>query len=349
MVTQISGQRKSLEEVGEFGLISSIRNILRASKEVSTGLVNEIGDDTAIWQPRRGWRTVITTDMMIEGTHWRHAWSKGESVGHRALAINLSDLAATGAHPRIATISLGLKGTETDRWVYDLYKAALSLGKRFHFKIAGGDIVKSPDRTTVGVTFIGEIPPHRVPLERGRAQEGDVIAVTGPLGLAAAGYRALLNDNIQVEGSPRMLKAFRRPEPRVLQGILLGIAGVRCAMDLSDGLLGDLPKICDASGFSATLIEDALPVPHSVRWSNEDWRDLVLRFGEDFELLFTCPPEVFETVSKLFVRWGCQAPIEIGYMRPSASVTNEIELMKTNRMREVLEPGAWDHFASASR
>jgi thiamine-monophosphate kinase len=132
----------------------------------------------------------------------------------------------------------------------------------------------------------------------------------------------------------------------VLQGLLLRWAGVTCAMDLSDGLLADLPKICDASEVHAELTEERLPVPHAVRWGFKDWFDLALRGGEDFELLFTCAPDVFAQVERLFQRCGCPPPIQIGQILEVKDKQAQIRMLRIDRRREDLETGAaFDHFA----
>ena len=342
----IGGQRKPLAEVGEFGLISGISNLIRASKTSKSAVLLGPGDDAALFTPRPGHTATITTDILVEGVHFRHDWSQAESVGIKAMAVNLSDIAGMGGRARVAVISLGLKGNETDRWVYEFYRGALRTTERNKFTIVGGDIVSSPKATVVSITIYGEISPGKPPLLRDQAHPGDVIAVTGPLGLAAAGARVLGDDTLKIEGSPRMLDAHRRPEARMFQGLLLRWADVRCAMDLSDGLLGDLPKICDASGVYALLQEERIPVPHAVRWGFDDWFDLALRGGEDFELLFTCPPENFILVEMLFKRWGCPPPIQIGEILEPHERRTQIQMVRTDRRRTDLEPGAWDHFGA---
>jgi thiamine-monophosphate kinase len=348
-VIAIGGQRKQISEVGEFGLIKGISNLIKASKSGKAIIELGPGDDAALFRTRPGHTATITTDMLIEGVHFRHDWSKAESVGIKAVAVNASDIAGMGGRARVAVISLGLKGNETDRWVYEFYRGALKVAEQHKFTVAGGDIVSSPQATVVSVTIYGELSPRKPPLLRDKAQPGDVIAVTGNLGLSAAGARILADDSLKVEGSPRMLDAHRRPEPRVLQGLLLRYGGVRCAMDLSDGLLGDLPKICDASGVHALIFEERLPIPNAVRWGFPDWFDLALRGGEDFELLFTCPPENLVLVEMLFRRWGCPPPIQIGEIHEVNEKRAQIRLRQTDRRTVDLEAGAWDHFGAADR
>ena len=344
---QTTAGSKLIGEVGEFGLIAGLSNILDSSRVRSTGMVLGAGDDSALWQPRPGRQVAITVDTLVEGIHFRHDWIDAESLGHRALAVNLSDLAAMGARPRVAVVSLGLRGTESDRWVYDLYRGLVALGQRCHTRIIGGDIVSSPAAATISVTAHGEVRPGRA-LRRDQAQPLDIVAVTGPLGLAAAGVRILTAGTLRVDGAPAMLRAHRTPQPRVLHGLLLAAAGVRAAMDLSDGLLGDLPKLCAASNVSVLLDEDSLPTPRSVRWGFDDWQELALRGGEDFELLFSADPETFERVQLLFRRFKLAPPIAIGKLSRPKDDGPKVTMRRTDQRRVELQPGAYDHFKAHS-
>jgi thiamine-monophosphate kinase len=213
-------------------------------------------------------------------------------------------------------------------------------------RISGGDIVRSPKSLTIAVTAQGELRSLDHALRRNQARTGDIVAVTGPLGLAAAGVRLLTDGNTKIDGAPIMLAAHKLPQPRVLHGILLARAGVRCAMDLSDGLFGDLPKIIAASQVSARVEMDKLPIPSSVRWAFPDWFNLGTRGGEDFELLFTAPPEVFERVTTLFRRCRLRPPIPIGTITAPGKKGPEITLRDVASRRRVIEPGAFDHFAA---
>lgn len=346
-MTRAAAGGKKVREVGEFPLITGIGRILGSSRVRSSGMILGAGDDTAVWQPRPGRTVAITVDTLVEDVHFRKRWAIANEIGQRALAVNLSDLAAMGARPRVAVVSLGLTGDEFDRWVYDLYRGMLVLAGRWHTRIVGGDIVHSPRKagTTISITAHGELRPGHEML-RSQAQEGDIIAVTGPLGLAAGGVRLLTEDRQLAEGAPIMLAAHRTPQPRVLHGILLARAGVRCAMDISDGLLGDLPKICEASEVSALIVQDDLPIPNALRWSfPDDWLNLALRGGEDFELLFSAPPEVYERVLTLFGRCGLRPPTAIGKMTKPGKDDPAVIMRRPDLRREVVEAGAFDHFS----
>jgi thiamine-monophosphate kinase len=181
-------------------------------------------------------------------------------------------------------------------------------------------------------------------LKRSAAQVGDIIAVTGPLGLAAAGLRTYEFDLRTLDGRPAMRAHFDRPVPRVREGRVLLRSGVRAAIDISDGLYGDLPKICAASNVSALVDAVKVPVPSSVRWAFTDWFDLAVRGGEDYELLFTANPTVFHRACRAFRRLGMPEPIRIGTIEEPGVDGPELKLRKPNGLIEVVEPGGFVHF-----
>lgn len=342
MIQQPGGARP-VSDVGEFSLIEGIRKVIASSRVNLRQVQVGIGDDGAVWMPTPGRALAVTSDMLVEQIHFRRDWSEAAQIGHRALAVNLSDIAAMGALPRYAVVSLGLTGRETERWVYDVYRGMTALGQRWRTQIIGGDVVTSPKQTTISVTLHGEVHPSRV-LRRNAAQVGDVIAVTGPLGLAAGGVRLLTNGTARRDGSPAMLAAHRTPQPRVLHGLLLSWAGVRCAMDLSDGLLGDLPRICAASDTAALLELAKVPIPQMLRWHFTDWQDLALRGGEDFELLFTAPTDVFERVEKVFRTFRLRPPVAIGEITAPRRDKQVLTMRGYDLIRRPVASGAYDHF-----
>jgi thiamine-monophosphate kinase len=287
-----------VREIGEYELIDRIAAALpagaRAQSEVDLG----IGDDAALWTPSDGTSVVITTDALVEGVHFRLDWTDWTSLGHKMLAVNLSDIAAMGAIPRIATVVLGLTGSEPVPDIEALYQGAGALAAAHGVVIAGGDVVKVPTDVTLGVTVLGELAKGQA-LRRDRAQPGDLVVVSGTLGASAAGL-ALLAEEMDPRSSGGLLIAAQlRPNPRLALGRLLLDSGVACAMDLSDGLLSDLPKILHASGVSAVVNVDQMPVLPAVRALFPDrWRELALYGGEDYELLFTVPESRFEALQR---------------------------------------------------
>ncbi|MFN8513120.1 MAG: AIR synthase related protein [Thermomicrobiales bacterium] len=189
-----TGEQETVAALGEFALIGRLAGMLAEVGAASAPDLLGIGDDAAIWSPTPGARNVITTDSLIEGIHFRLDWTSWHDLGHKALAVNLSDVAAMGARPRLAVISLGLTGREPVAGMLDLYRGLGTLAARHGLVVAGGDIVASPDRLGIHVTVIGESWPASGGqlLTRDAARPGDLLAVTGPLGLSAAGLALLL-------------------------------------------------------------------------------------------------------------------------------------------------------------
>jgi thiamine-monophosphate kinase len=337
-----------VEDVGEFGLISILEEALPVDVRASSNLRLGIGDDAAIWQPTPGAAAVLTTDSLVEGIHFRLDWTDWESLGHKALAVNVSDLAAMGAVPRLALVTLGLRGNERISDLQSLYRGLGVLAQHFSMTVAGGDIVRSPRALTLHITAIGESPEGTC-LTRSGARPGDVVGVTGTLGASAAGLRLL-----EMDGDDRrrkattadlLIAAHLRPEPRVALGAMLLKQGASAAMDLSDGLLGDLPKILMASGVSAEIDARRIPVAAAVRaLFPEDWLELALRGGEDYELLFTAPPSAWEGIVLAANQVGGELT-GIGVIVPLATETSAIELIDLDGSRRSADSGAFDHFA----
>jgi len=334
-----------VREIGEFALIEQISRVVGAGRRDRLRI--GIGDDGAVWRPPVGHELVITTDMLIEGVHFRLDWTDWEALGHKALAVNLSDVAAMGGRPRLAFVSIGLRGTERDQDVLKFYRGVRTLCERFRVAVAGGDTSRSPHGLVIAVTLVGDVPRDGRPLlTRGAARPGDVIGVTGPLGLAAAGLRVLERGLKTLDGSPAMAAAYHRPTPRVREGLLLRRCGVRAAMDLSDGLLGDLPKVCEESNVSAIVDTFRLPIPHAIRWAFPDWCELALRGGEDYELLFTASPPLFRRVRQAFQRAGLRPPVEIGTIVEAGGEGPVVKLRDLLGKVEVAAPGGYDHFGT---
>jgi thiamine-monophosphate kinase len=324
-------EERTIATVGEFALIDLLADALAGVGAATAPDLLGIGDDAAIWTPTPGTRALITTDSLIAGIHFRLDWTSWRDLGHKALAVNLSDIAAMGARPRLATISLALTGAEPLAGLLDLYRGLGTLAAQHGVAIAGGDIVASPERLGLHITVVGESWPEAAGrlLTRDAARPGDLLATSGPLGLSAAGLAILLESKVErrkskddppatqylsadltspsdattdrrpptTDFSPdsrlttlNYLSAHHRPTPQIAYGRALVAAGVRVAMDLSDGLFGDLAKICARSGVAACIQEAALPVPPALREQfPARWLQFATRGGEDYELLFAAP------------------------------------------------------------
>jgi len=340
---------RTVRDIGEFGLIAALRAALPEAARASARLTLAIGDDAAVWRPTDGESLVVTTDSLIERIHFRldPGWSDWSGLGHKALAVNLSDLAAMGAVPALATVSLGLRGSERVADLVALYEGMGALAARWSCVIAGGDIVASPDAVGIHVTAIGETRGGRS-LTRAGASPGDIIAVSGTLGAAAAGLAILLSDaddpRRRASVADALLEAHLRPRPRLDLAPILLDHGASSAMDLSDGLYGDLPKILEASEVDGRIETEPIPIAAAVRALFPDrWFDLATRGGEDYELLFTVPPERFTDIERDGRAIGASVTAIGEILARDGSEARLVARGKDGR-ETVVAGGAFDHF-----
>ena len=237
-----------------------------------------MGDDGALLRPDAGLDLAVTTDMLVEGRHFLSG-AEPRALGHKALAVNLSDLAAMGATPRWATLALALPAIEPP-WLEAFSAGLFALAERFHVDLVGGDTTRGAART-ISITAIGEVPPG-LALERAGARPGDDVWVSGELGGAALGL-----------ARPQIAEAAKRlhlPEPRVELGERLRRLA-HSAIDVSDGLAGDLAHILERSHVGATLEYARIPKCAAFEKLNDPEleKSCVLSGGDDYELVFTAP------------------------------------------------------------
>ena len=336
---------RRVSDIGEFGLIARLDAALPDEVRRSTALELGIGDDAAIWRPSPGASVVITTDSLVEEIHFRLDWTDWVSLGHKALAVNVSDLAAMGADPKLAVVTLGLRGSERLADLVALYTGMGDVARRYGVAIAGGDIVRSPFGLALHITALGELLGE-ARLTRSGARPGDIIGVTGTLGASAAGMRLLADASAlrQAATADLLVQAHLRPEPRVLLGRVLREHGASAAMDLSDGLMGDLPKILAASNVSAEIDLRAIPVAAAVRaLFPEQWLTFATRGGEDYELLFTVPEDRWAAMREALADVGGQAQA-VGRISPVEAMPS-ITMIGMDGVAREEKPGAFDHFA----
>ncbi|MSR84736.1 MAG: thiamine-phosphate kinase [Candidatus Latescibacteria bacterium] len=284
----------TVHDLGEFRLIDRLSQLVEAAglEPPAVGgfhLLLGIGDDAAAWHVGAG-LLVTTTDTMVEDVHFTQTTTPWLDVGWKVMAANLSDIAAMGALPLCAVVTLGIPGSLPVSAVEALYAGMLEACHRYRFLLVGGDIVSSP-RSFVTVALTGLCPKH--PLTRASAQPGDAVAVTGPLGGSAGGLQLLLSDTQppHSEAFHHLVRAHRWPEPRLDEAQRLVQAGIRCAMDVSDGLVTDLAKLCRASGLSARVYAAQVPVdPPLAQLIPTEALQLALNGGEEYELIFTGRP-----------------------------------------------------------
>ncbi len=279
---------KRLSTVGEFGLIQKITSRLRPQKGVILGP----GDDCAVVTLGQG-TLLLTTDLLIEGVHFRREWMTAREIGFKSMRVNLSDIAAMGGKPLYALVSAGLPKSMTVPFATDLFRGLQKAGEEAGCAIVGGD-TNASDRLILNVAVAGEAPFGRF-VTRGGARVGDGLYVTGTIGGSALGLKALQKGRRQ--GYERDVRAHVRPPLRLDVGrFLTRLKGVHAMIDLSDGLAGDLCHILDRSGVGAEVDVGRLPVPvgfdRRVRSLGADPAALALSGGEDYELLFAASPRV---------------------------------------------------------
>ena len=288
-------------DIGEFGLIGRLRSRLGPARGgAAAGVVLPNGDDCAgvLFTPGR-W-VLATSDILVEGEHFLQAHATPRQIGRKALAINLSDIAAMGGDPKFALTSLAVPEDTPVECVEAVYDGLREEGEAFGTAVIGGNVARSPAGIILDVHLLGESDPERT-LRRSGARPGDVVMVTGTLGDAAAGLRVLLDSEISAPGETADLPAGERslvlgPKPRVPEGRAIADAGAATAMiDLSDGLSGDLSHLCEASRAGAVLDAERIPVSDALRAISAGWKrdpvDLALQGGEEYELLMAVRPE----------------------------------------------------------
>jgi thiamine-monophosphate kinase len=340
-----------VREVSEFALIQRLEQNLPELARTSPSLHLAIGDDCAVAGVTPGEMIVVTTDTLNDGVHFRMEWTNWENLGHKAIAVNLSDLAAMGAVPLMLTVSLALTG---DELVHDLEQMYVGMGKlaaSHQAVIAGGDITRSTGPMSITVTAIGETRRNRL-LRRDEAQPHDLIWVTGTIGAAAAGLELEMlpdgDSRKRAATATGLRNALHCPAPRIKAGRILASLGARCAMDLSDGLAGDLYKILAASNVDAEISLPDLPIAAAVQALFRDReRDLALYGGEDYELLFTAPTSFSHQIREGFELIGVRASV-IGQIRARSGDRARLVGVEAHGLRHEIEPRGYDHFRPES-
>jgi len=357
----------SLSSLGERTLIRRITTRLAASLPAPSWVQVGPGDDAAVLEPERGAYDVLTTDAVVEGIHFDRAFVPLDAVGHRALAVNLSDLAAMGARPRAVLLSLVLPGSLDVEAIDRLLDGLLPLAAAHGVTVVGGNVTRTAGPLVVDVTAIGSVKPRKV-LTRAGARPGDEVYVTGSLGAAAVGLQMLRDDRTAgvlnrdaVDGSgadlvrsaaasltrlaarDECIERYLRPVPRVRAGGLLGRnrAATSC-MDLSDGLADAVRQIAEASAVGMRIDAESLPIATGVR----DWHaarggdplETAVAGGDDYELLFTVRPSWRGRLRGVRTRVG-----DLPITRIGAVTGNRDVVLSTSAGARPL-PDGFDHF-----
>lgn len=335
MITPTELPIRPISDLGERALIERITARLTMPSWVIVGP----GDDAAVIEPERGTLDVLTTDAQVEGVHFDHRFVPPDAIGHRALAVNLSDLAAMGATPRAVLLSLVLPDSLDVAIVDGMLDGFLTLAARHKVAVIGGNISRSPGPMMVDVTAIGAVRPRRL-LTRAGARPGDGVYVTGTIGDAMVGLRSLQQRRLACAVCQ---ERYLRPAPRVRAGMLLGRNRAASAcMDLSDGIADGIRQVAEASAVGISVDARALPIADEVRHWHEthgdDAVEAVLGGGDDYELLFTVRPSHLGRLRAVRTGLGDLPITKIGV------VTKERELVIRTDTGDRPLPAGFEHF-----
>ena len=305
---------------------SEFELIRRYFARPARGALLGVGDDAALLKPAAGMELAVSTDLLIEGRHFR-AGADARKLGHKALAVNLSDMAAMGATPRWATLALALP-EPNEAWLAPFSEGFYALAARFGVDLVGGDTTRGP--LSIGVTILGEVPAGRA-LRRSGAAPADDVWVSGELGGAALG--------LTHPGIAAAAKRLEEPEPRVqLGGRLLGLASA--AIDVSDGFAQDLGHLLEASGVGAIVEMELLPSSVEVR-KKKAHRKFILSGGDDYELVFTAKKEQREAIAAISKELALPLT-RVGVLEKGNPILTVVD---RNRKPVRIERG-FDHFAT---
>jgi thiamine-monophosphate kinase len=325
--------------MGEDELVAVIRKVLSGG---GPGVLVGPGDDAAVVASPRG-TIVLTTDMLVEGVHFDRALTSARDLGAKSIAVNVSDIAAMAASPRYAVVSLGLSEADDPAWVVELYGGMRAASDEYALSLVGGDVNRAPV-SVISVTVVGEAAEGRAVLRSG-ARPGDRIVVTGSLGAAAGGLLLARSGNaaMATDWGRDLLEAHFRPVARVGEGQTLAQSGARAMMDLSDGLLLDLWRLCAESAVGTRLELSSVPVSIGLLRLAEvlpcDPLELALSGGEDYELVATIDPAAVDDArTRLLDRFGA-ALADIGEITGSGFVG-----VDASGAEHPLEARGWDHF-----
>ncbi len=326
---------QKVSEISEFALISSLESVLEnnVTPQKDSKIELSIGDDAAVIGNFDNLQ-VVTTDAMVDKVHFVVDQVDMRNLGWKALAVNYSDIASMGCKPVYSVVTLGLRPDILVEQLEHLYLGFSDLLNIYGGELVGGDIVRS-ETFFISVTVVGSTDKPQT-MQRKTAVPGDVIAVTGELGSSDAGLKLLLNS--ELPKSSHFYEAHYLPKPRIPEGISLLDMGIKTGMDISDGLVNDLKKICLASKVNATINIDDIPVHKDLKkhFPNE-YKEMAISGGEDYELLITGHESLIKYISdSTEIDLHIIGEIEIG-----SGVVNAVD---GTGAKVPLKTGGWDHF-----
>ena len=332
----------TLKDIGEFGFIRRIRDGCLVRPE---GVVLGIGDDAAAFRADASRVSLLTTDLLVERVHFLRDAQTGRELGWKAMAVNLSDIAAMGGVAREAFVSIAVPESCGLAYLEDLFEGMKEAARRYAVNILGGDTTGSPADLAINVAVYGEVPEREM-LTRAAARPGDAVFATGFLGDSRAGLH-LITGGIPLDSPElaRLRAAHVRPEPHLREGRLLASAGgARAAIDVSDGLSSDLAHIVEESRVGARLFAERLPVSDALRHYcarfGRSPLEYALRGGEDYVLLATVADERADALAGRFAAEFGRPLHRIGTITEAGGM----EIVDADGTARPLAPGGWDHF-----
>ncbi len=323
-----------LKDLGEDHIV---KELARRLGQKHPRLIKGIGDDTSVTVQKASSALLSTTDTLIEGTHFSLSYAPPRLIGRKSLSISVSDIAAMGGTPLFGLVSIAMPGRTEKRFLDELYKGLKDVARSSGLFIAGGNTARFEGAVIVSTTVIGEAPEESV-VYRSGARPGDIIYVTGSLGDSALGLRVLQERGIAAlkSGFKKAVIRHLDPQPRLAAGAGLAAGRLASAMiDISDGLLLDLKRLCEASSVSAVVELSRVPVSRALEdyCSSKKLSSAQFSFsgGEDYELLFTSPPDNAKALERLSKRLKLNITPIGGITQPT----------KGSRLRVLDKNGAW--------
>jgi len=304
------------------------------ASERSFGVRVAMGDDAALWQPKPGYETLLTSDWFLEGSHFLRDLHPPDSVGWKCLARATSDVAAMGGTPRCFLLNLALPTSHTEKWLNGFLNGLRQASKYLKCALAGGDTTRN-EQILINVTVVGEVKKGMAVLRSG-AKPGDLLFVSGRLGEAELGLQKLRHGKAGERTRNAALRKHLYPEPQIELGHWLAETRLTNAMmDISDGLSTDLARMCKASGVGAVIAEGSIPGPAGIPASEA--ARLALHGGDDYELLFAVPAHRIGELKRGLGKWRIQFIGRITRAR-------KLILSKGEGETEELVPAGWDPF-----
>lgn len=335
----MDGGKMGIEQLGEFTLIDMIKqDTINKADHVVIG----IGDDAAVVKATPEQLQLVTTDMLVEQVHFDLATTSAWQLGYKAIAVNLSDIAAMGGVPRHVVISIGIPKKVTADFVVSLYEGMKAICREFGVNIVGGDTVASPHGLVINVTVMGEVQPDMLQRRSG-ARVGELVVVTGTLGDSSCGLDLLMQGDWQ--GYDFALPLVTRhlvPHPQVLVGPMLATLGSRSMNDISDGLASEVNEIAVASQVGMHIYRQQIPLSKEVeagaRMLGKSAVDYALYGGEDYQLVFTIGREQFKLVAQVDIKTRLTVIGEV------TTQNQGVLLVAEDGSTSVLEAKGYNHF-----